>query len=67
MHGEINLLVFLGLTEGNAGYERITLEVHLDADAATDQLEELHRHVLNTSPVRGTLTNPVQIEVHLVV
>lgn len=29
--------------------------------------EELHRHVLATSPVRSTLANPLQIETHLVV
>ena len=66
LHGEVNLLVFLGLTEGNAGYERIRAEVHLDADAPTDQLEELHRHVLATSPVTSTLANPVQVEARLI-
>ena len=66
LRGEIDLPVFLGLTGGNAGYDRINVEVHLDADAPKDQLEELHRHVLATSPVGNTLANPVQIEARLV-
>lgn len=66
LRGEIDLPVFLGLTGGNAGYDRITVEVHLDADAPKEQLEDLHRHVLATSPVGNTLVNPVQIEARLV-
>jgi uncharacterized OsmC-like protein len=66
LHGEIDLPVFLGLTGGSAGYDRIHVEVHLDADAPREQLEELHRHVLSTSPVGSTLANPVQIDARLV-
>ena len=32
-----------------------------------DQLEDLHNHVLATSPVGNTLANPAQIEVRLVI
>lgn len=66
LRGEIDLPVFLGLAGGNAGYDRINVEVHLDADAPKDALEELHRHVLATSPVGNTLANPVQIDACLV-
>lgn len=66
LQGEINLPVFLGLAGGSAGYDRIQVEVHLDADATREQLEELHRHVLATSPVGSTLANPVQIDARLV-
>ena len=66
LHGEIDLPVFLGLTGGSAGYDRIRVEVHLDADAPREQLEDLHRHVLATSPIGSTLTNAVQIDARLV-
>ena len=65
LRGEIDLPVFLGLAGGNAGYDRIHVEVRLDADAPQEQLEDLHRHVLATSPVGSTLANSVQIDARL--
>ncbi len=65
LRGEIDLPVFLGLTQGKAGYDRIIAEVHLRAKATETQLQELHQHVLATSPVGSTLANPVHIEARL--
>jgi uncharacterized OsmC-like protein len=65
VRGEIDLPVFLGLVEGNAGFDRIQVDVHLDSPAPREQLEELHRHVLATSPVGNTLARPVTIEAEL--
>jgi len=64
--GNIDLHTFLGLApEGNAGYESIKVEVHLDSDASEDALAELHRKVIGTSPVGHTLTRAVPVDISL--
>lgn len=65
LEGDVDLPVFLGLTGGNAGYDRIRVRVHLESDAPREALEELHRQVVSTSPVGNTLANPVPLDVEL--
>ena len=62
LEGHIDLPVFLGLKPGNAGYPSVNVRVYLDAAA----LDELHQHVLRTSPVGNTITKPVEINAELV-
>lgn len=65
--GDLNLKTFLGLEpQGNAGYQGITVDVHLDADATPEQLAALHEAVVGTSPVGHTLQRPVPVEIRLV-
>jgi uncharacterized OsmC-like protein len=67
LEGDLNLHTFLGLdAEGNAGYEGIRVNVHLDADASQEQLADLHRTVVGTSPVGHTLQRPVPVAINLV-
>lgn len=65
LEGDLDLHTFLGLTEGNAGYESIRATVSIDSEAAEEDLEELHRKVVSTSPVGHTLQRSVPVSVEL--
>lgn len=66
LEGSLDLHTFLGLNPaGNAGYEGIRVNVHLDADATPEQLAALHQSVVGTSPVGHTLQRPVPVEITL--
>jgi uncharacterized OsmC-like protein len=65
LEGDIDLHTFLGLTEGNAGFDSITAKVSIDADASAERVEELHRKVVSTSPVGHTLGRSVPVSVQL--
>jgi uncharacterized OsmC-like protein len=66
LSGTIDLRVFLGLAEGHAGYERIEVTARVDSDADDDALQELHEHVIRTSPVGNTIEHPVELDARLV-
>jgi uncharacterized OsmC-like protein len=61
LQGNIDLRTFLGLIQGNAGYEAIQVTVVLDAAASPERLDELHRSVVGTSPVGHTLERAVPV------
>ncbi|MGF1618214.1 MAG: OsmC family protein [Acidimicrobiia bacterium] len=65
LEGDIDLHTFLGLTEGNAGYNGIKATVNIDSDATAAQLEELHNKVVATSPVGHTLSRPIPVSIEL--
>lgn len=65
VEGDLDLHTFLGLRDGNAGYEDIRVQVYLDADASQEQLDELHAKVIGTSPVGHTLSRSVPLQIHL--
>lgn len=65
LDGDLDLHTFLGLADGNAGFESIRARVHLDADAEREQLDELHAKVTSTSPVGHTLGRAVPLDVDL--
>ncbi len=65
LEGDLDLHTFLGLADGNAGYESIRATVHIDADADAAAIEELHRKVLASSPVGHTLSRAVPVAVEL--
>jgi uncharacterized OsmC-like protein len=66
LEGDLNLQTFLGLNGGgNAGYEGIRVNVHLDSDATPEQLAALHQTVVGTSPVGHSLQRPVPVEINL--
>lgn len=66
LEGDLDLHTFLGLADGNAGYNSIDVKVHIESDAGPDQLQELHQKVISTSPVGHTLTRPIPVDVSLV-
>ena len=65
LEGDIDLHTFLGLGEGNAGFESIRATVHLDSDSSADQVAQLHRKVVGTSPVGHTLSRAVPLRIQL--
>ena len=66
LSGTIDLRVFLGLAEGHAGYERIEATAHVESDADDAALQQLHEHVVRTSPVGNTIEHPVELDARLV-
>ena len=65
LEGDLDLHTFLGLRPGNAGYRTISAAVHLDTDATPEQIDDLHRSVVGTSPVGHTLSRAVPLSVDL--
>ena len=63
--GDIDLHAFLGLKEGNAGYDNISVKVTIDSDAPPEVLAELHEKVTGTSPVGHTLSRAVPVSIEL--
>jgi uncharacterized OsmC-like protein len=66
LSGTIDLRVFLGLAEGHAGYERIEVTARVESDADDAALQELHEHVVKTSPVGNTIEHPVELDARLI-
>ena len=65
VEGDLDLHTFLGMKEGNAGYDNISVKVTLDCDASPEALAALHEKVINTSPVGHTLSRPVPVNIEL--
>jgi uncharacterized OsmC-like protein len=65
LEGDLDLHTFLGLKEGHAGFETVTANVTIDSDASEDQIEDLHRKVVSTSPVGHTLQRSIPVNVAL--
>jgi uncharacterized OsmC-like protein len=72
LEGEIDLPGFLGLEAPEnlnmaklPGFKNITVTVKMKSKADKKALEELHKHVIATSPVGVTLSRPVAIKASL--
>jgi uncharacterized OsmC-like protein len=65
LSGDLDLHSFLGLRPGHAGYDAISVDVHLDADADAGTLQELHEAVVGTSPVGHTLQAAIPVSIEL--
>jgi uncharacterized OsmC-like protein len=65
LEGTIDLHTFLGLAEGHAGFEGISVKVHVESDATREALADLHQKVVRTSPVGHTLSRPVKVQIEL--
>lgn len=74
VEGEIDLPGFLGLEAPEKynmaklpGYKNVTANVKIvSSNADKKTLEDLHKHVIGTSPVGLTLSRPVNVNVNLV-
>jgi organic hydroperoxide reductase OsmC/OhrA len=64
--GNLDMRVFLGLTEGHAGYGNIEVTTSVDCDADEQTLRALHDAVVKTSPVGHAVAHPVEVQSHLV-
>lgn len=66
LEGDLDLHTFLGLApDGNAGYDNISVRVHINSDAPQADIEALHQKVIGTSPVGHTLSRPVPLKIDL--
>ncbi len=65
LDGDLDLHSFLGLVPGHAGFHDIRATVDIDSSADRDDLEDLHRHVLETSPVGHTLKASIPVNIDL--
>lgn len=72
LEGEIDLPGFLGLEPPEElhmdrlpGYKSIKVTTNIKADADKKTLQDLHQHVVRTSPVGVTLERPVAITTEL--
>lgn len=65
VEGGIDLAGFFGVSDVPAGFDRIRATVRLEADATEAQLQELHDHVLKTSPVGSILSRPLEVTTEL--
>ena len=65
LEGDIDLHTFLGLADGNAGFESIRVKVHLDSPASAEAIARLHAKVVSTSPVGHTLGRAVPVKIDL--
>lgn len=66
LEGNLDLHTFLGLKEGNAGYNNISVKVDIDSDASAEDLKALHDRVVNSSPVGHTLSSAVPVKIELI-
>jgi uncharacterized OsmC-like protein len=62
LQGDIDLQGLLGLdADVPAGYERIDIRMHVDADCSDAELEELMAYAQRHSPVCNTVCRPVPV------
>lgn len=66
LEGDLDLHTFLGLRDGgHAGFDSVQANVSIESDAPASQIEELHRKVVDTSPVGHTLQQAIPLTVEL--
>lgn len=66
LEGDLDLHRFLGLDrEKRAGYNKIRVDYHVEADAPREALVDLCQYVQDTSPVVDILRNPVEVEIKM--
>lgn len=63
VEGDLDLSTFLGLTDGHAGFSGIRAEISLASSASDEDVDDLLRHVVATSPVGHTLARPIPLTV----
>lgn len=61
--GHVNLPAAYGVEEGHPGFDRIEVNVNLDSDAPAEELEDLHRKVVERAPIPQTVSRPVEVDV----
>ncbi len=67
IEGDLDLHAFLGLSdETRPGYQEITVNYRVQADAPDEKVDELCAYVQRTSPVMDVLRNPVPVKVQRV-
>ncbi len=63
LEGDLDLTAFLGLAPGHAGFGSIRARIHLETSADPGVVDDLIRHVVDTSPVGHTLAREVPLRI----
>ena len=63
--GQVNLDAAYGVREGNPGFDRIAVRVHLESDAPREELEAMHEQVVARAPIPNTVARPVEVDAQL--
>ncbi len=63
--GDIDLQVFLGLKEGNSGFDHISVNFKVDSPADEEQIQSIISQVVKLSPVKNTIERMVSVETGL--
>ncbi len=62
--GAIDLQVFLGLREGNAGFDQITVDFVVDSSGTDEQIQNIMSQAMKISPVENTVERTTKIDAH---
>ena len=65
VEGQVNLDAAYGVREGNPGFDRIAVKVHLESDAPPEELEAMHEQVVARAPIPNTVARPVEFDAQL--
>lgn len=66
--GMLDLRGFLGIDKSvKPGYDEIEYSVHIKGDGTPEQFEDVHRTVIETSPNRWNIANPIRLKSSLMV
>ena len=65
IEGDLNLESFLGLAPGHAGYETLRATVYIESDADDEAISNLHKKVVESSPVGHSLSTAVALSIVL--
>lgn len=63
VEGDLDLSTFLGLADDHAGFSDIRAEIALTSSASVQDVDDLIRHVVATSPVGHTLSRSIPLTV----
>jgi uncharacterized OsmC-like protein len=63
--GSLDLRPFLGIQDGNAGFDHVQATVYLDADADQETLQNIFAKVVQTSPVGSILRRSIPLNINL--
>jgi uncharacterized OsmC-like protein len=61
--GKVNFLAAYGVEPGQAGFDRIKIDVDIDADASKATIESLLAKLFPSAPIPDTIIRPVPVEV----
>lgn len=62
VEGEMDIPSFLGLGDGDSGYDQIRVSIYVDCDAEGELLDEIAFRAVDLSPVTNTIRDPVDVE-----
>lgn len=62
VEGHVDIPSFLGLGDGDSGFEELEITINVDCDAEGKLLEEIALRAVDLSPVVNTVQKPVDVD-----